>query len=358
MTTRAMVRNPLTHPLDIDITSRVVSGRKKVFWWSMITIISGSTGLGAFLGSMLFDGVMVTMMTITGLGVGVAAAFAAAETFFFIRNDTTGMLVTQDMLASYQRKEEVNVAYGPGFHISYPWERRIAGNNISLEEATNDLEFEVLCSNGTLNVYGSYRLRPDMQRPVVFLNGVAAVADNISDLIKNKITTALQDKKVEDAVRMQTELNSELKNELVEHSNSNEEDDRSVETLFGVQFTDITISRMLPSDELQRTISAVAEAGAVRKAILTVLGVESEKEFDEKRQNGLITNDDVERARYAAMSMSGNLEGINVDRKEYVVSLNGVDSDAIKAVAEAAPAIATMLGKKGKTRGKPRSKSK
>ncbi len=339
----------ITHPLDADI-KRDRFTRFIVFVSAMTLIVAVTTIALLVLGSSLYNSAVMEKISVAiGLATGLALAYYIATVFFFLKNDTVGMFVTQDTLQSLLGSQNVNVYYGPGFHISFPWEQRIANNNISLEEATNEFEFDVICSDGTLTVKGSYRMRPDMQRPVAFLTGVAAVADEISDLIKSDIFSRFQGKTVIQAIGEVNELNETLKNFTRNHP---------VEVAFGVQISDVTVSQLLPSKELMRTISAKAEAAAIRSAILTVLGVQSEAEFDQKRNSGLITNDDVERARYAAMSMSGNLEGVEVKRNEYVVSLNGIDSDAVKAVAQAAPAIAAILGNKNQPGQNSRPKNK
>lgn len=348
-------RNKITHPLDSDLPR---NRKSRVLWFvgTMITIFTFFTNLGLQVGQELFTGTMTTISTTVGAGIGVMLSYIAAEAFFFIRNNTTGMFLTQDMWRSVRGLDDVNVPYGPGFHIKYFWELRLAENNISLEEAADDFEFEVMCIDGVLRVFGSFRMRPDMFRATDFLSGVAAVADDMQARIVAKILQRFSGKTVTEALSELKELNKELE----ELTGTPGGENHPIEESFGVQISDVTVSKLLPSEEVIRTISSQAEATSIRKTMLTTLGVKSESAFTRKRNQGLITDEDVERARYAAMSMSGNLEGVTVERKEYVVSLNGVDPDAVKAIAEAAPAIAAMVGRKDKKSSggkKPRQKS-
>jgi regulator of protease activity HflC (stomatin/prohibitin superfamily) len=137
------------------------------------------------------------------------------------------------------------------------------------------------------------------------------------------------------AVEMNKELNEYLQVELVEGTSE-------VERRFGIELTDVTIKQLLPSPELQRAVTAQAEATAVQKGVLTLLNCRSKKELDEKLANRVLTQADVSLARDRFLSMSGNLEGVNINRNEIDVKIEGLDPEAMKALTDLARYPAAM----------------
>lgn len=286
-------RNKETHPLDIDLKGRNNVARLIVLGVYVVTIPLTFLIIGTFLGMAFFDtGLMGTMTTILATGLGLTLTIGGIGTMFVINNPTTGMFVTQDQLRSLRGLDDVNVFYGPGTHICFPWEKRLKGNNISLEEAANDLDFEVQCKDGILKGEGSYRMRPDMQNPVAFLTGVAAAADEIKDLFKADVVDFLEGKTVMEALSKLGELNDHLKKFRENHA----KDDTDIEKRFGVQITDVTVSQLLPSEEVRKSISALTEAWAIQKGTELLLGI-PEGEMNEWIKEKRITQADVKEDR-------------------------------------------------------------
>jgi regulator of protease activity HflC (stomatin/prohibitin superfamily) len=231
------------------------------------------------------------------------------------------MFVTLDQLRSLRNKDNVNVSYGPGTHLSFPWETRIKENNISLEEAAQDFDFKVQCSDGVINGSGSFRLRPDLRSAVTFLNGAAGVASEIKDLIISDIIKFFREKTVKQAVTNFGELNRHLDKQFADHH-------ADVEERYGINVTDVTVSMMLPSEDVQKTLSALSEATAIAAGTEILLAIPPGKLSEYLEQNKT-TQADVKEARDRFLAISGNLEGMDISRNEYDFNIRGLDSETI-----------------------------
>lgn len=272
--------------------------------------------------------------------VGILGAGAAwyerlrLDPLFHINNTTTGMFITIDTLRSWFYGRDIFVYYGPGDHLSYPWERRYGENNILLDEGTNTFEFEVVCTDGVVRATGSYRLRPEQRSPRDFLAGAGAVANDLRDLIITNAVEKLSNRTVKGALRSLEELNRELAQKFVGTGVT------PFEARFGIHVGDATVSQLLPTKEVQRTISSLTEAAAIRKGIALLLGFDNMKQVREAE----IPQADIKDARDRFLSISGNLEGMDISRYEVVLSTHGVDpalADAIAGLARnVAPAVA------------------
>jgi regulator of protease activity HflC (stomatin/prohibitin superfamily) len=353
-------RDPATHPLDIDIDG----GRGRGLRWvvlgayvSLIPLLAGLTGLVLF--TIFFDGVAL-LGFIVGTGGGALLVASSVERLFIIRNPTTGMFVTQDNLRSLLGLGNVNVAYGPGLHIAFPWETRYSENNISLEEAPQDFEFAVQCSDGKLMVKGSFRLRPDPRFPVPFLTGVAAAAEEITGLINGKGIELLKRKKVKTALRSIGKLNEELKHEFVGKAEDTDTP-TAFEKRFGIIVSDVTVEEMLPSEELQRTISALSEANAVAEGTAIMLGMTKKEAADQLKAEPAFRATYNE-ARDRFLSVSGNLDGMDISRTEFMLRLDGIDPKLVEAISDLAKnpnlaaAAATFANKGGGNKPNNRSR--
>lgn len=336
-----------THPIDSDFPRARLPRFLVMFIIVGIAILVGYF-LGQTIGQKLFGTEQMGQIgRIFGAGIAALLVSTSFDRVFLIRNPTTGMFVTQDTLASLLGRKNVNIPYGPGVHIAFPWERRLAENNISLLEAANDFTFTVQCTDGTLRGKGSVRLRPDMTKPVDFLTGVAAVADEITDLFIARIIEHTSGKKMQKAMGDLKGLNEYLKGfrESVGEFN--------VETQFGVEITDVTVSELLPTDEVQKTLSSLTEARVIKKGTAELLGL-SMAEVQRRLKAGELSPAEYNLARDRFLSISGNLEGMNINRTEFDLSVHGLSAEALKELRElaqtpAAGAVATTLA--GKTKG-------
>lgn len=293
----------------------------------------GSTALGNY----FFSGVpaMSFLLGASGAFLGFVGFLVLKSHRMTVINDTTGVFITVDALRSLFKRGKINVTYGPGTHISYPWEQRYKENNIPVLEATNEFNFVVNCKDGILYGKGSYRLRPDPQNPVAFISGVAAVADDLKDLIIAKVAAAMKDMSIMDATSQIEPLNETLKNEFVVNLTKKGRARKAptkFENRFGIQVGDVTIKELLPSDEVQKTLSALTEAAAIRKGTAILLGL-TEDTVTAALRDGIVTQAAYDLARDRFMAASGNLEGVKVQRYELMLNASGIDKDTAEALA-------------------------
>ena len=340
------------HTLNVD-PSR--SARFTVLLASTAAVLVTTPALTGFLGSQFFDnGTMVSISTALGLAAAIGAIPVMLKKFFVVENGPTGVFVTQDAFASLQGRKQINVPYGPGVHISFPWERRLAGNNILIEDYTSNFEFVVQRPDGTLYGKGSYRMRPDRENLIAFLSSVAAVGEEIRDLIIAEIQSYYKEGTAMDGLGSLGELNGHLKRTLGDGKHS------EVEQRNGVHISDVTVSELLPNDELRRTINAISEAKGIHQGIEIMLGL-SKQEIDQRIAAGTLTQADLNLARDRFLAISGNLDGMDIKRHEIDVSVHGLDSEAIKALSELgkspAAAAAIAAGASGRTGGKGKGNS-
>jgi len=277
--------------------------------------------------------------------------------------------------------QDTYITYGPGLHPSYPWESRDKSYNISLEEASQELDFEVQCLDGVIHGKGSLRMRPDIRRLVPFLGGVATVASEVVDLVKAFVVDELEDKTVEKALRYLPELNKELnlkfglaskitaEGKLVRSTNPDDlreakakEDDRAsdFERRFGVNLGDVTIAELLPSAEVQKTMSGLTEARIIANGAAVLLGYKDASEARQAIKNKTLTQDQLNTARDRFMAASENIS-MNLDANEYTfkVEFDGLDPDVIQAAAPALLAYAETLRNRGSNQsGRTRRRSR
>jgi regulator of protease activity HflC (stomatin/prohibitin superfamily) len=289
--------------------------------------------------------------------LGITVAVASIESLFVIRNSTTSMFVTIDQLRSLRNKDQVNVAYGPGTHIAFPWETRLKENNISLEEAAQNFEFQVQCSDGLINGFGSFRLRPDLRSSVTFLNSVAGVASEIRDLIISEIVDQFSPEGGSISVRKAIDDFGKLNNHL---QDTFAKQHHEVEDRYGIVLTDVTISKILPSEDVQKTLSGLTEATAIAAGTEILLGI-PKGEMAKWIEEGKTTQADIKEARDRFMSISGNLEGMDISRNEYDLNIRGLDKEVTSELKEIlkSPGMQAYLaqgGKKNNTRPRNRNR--
>jgi hypothetical protein len=295
------------------------------------------------------DSLISSISMVVGFCTSIPLVGTAVEKFFLIRNSTTGMFVTQDTLRSLLGKSAINVSYMPGTHISFPWERRIAGNNILLEDAPIEFSFEVLRVDGILFGKGSYRMRPDPNNPVTFLSSVAAVGEEVRDLIIAEIQSFFKEESAIESATKLTELNEHLKEVFVKALAELEKNN-------GVIVSDATVSKLLPSEELQRTLSGISEADAIHAAVLKQLGMKDQTQLNRALKRGSLTHDDVKRVQDNILAITGNMDNIKIERRDFNLNVSGLSPETVNAVTElaktpVAQAAATAAASRARSSG-------
>ena len=311
-----------------------------------LPLIGGAVGL--LTGYAVMPSTMLPWtLSITGATIG-AVGTSALQPYFFVRNGIVNIFVTIDRLQSLLYGRKVYILYEQGNHPAYPWEDRRAENNIIIKEVSQEFTFFVQCKDGTLEGKGSFRLRPDADRPVEFLQSVAAIAPDLIDLVVVDAVEQLADTEVINASKNLRDLNEKLKRFSQGHGDKTEDVSR-FEGRFGVTVGDVTVSQLLPSKELQRTIAAITEAAAIKQGTALLLGM-SMDEVQAGLKDKSLPENRYEKARRDFMSISGNLEGMEVKRQEFALEgLTPEIAQAIIAMAQQVGAISRNVPtKKGK----------
>ena len=104
------------------------------------------------------------------------------------------------------------------------------------------------------------------------------------------------------------------------------------------------------SGDLSKTITGIAEARAVQTGTALLLGFANDNEMADALKKRDISQEDVARARRDFLSISGNFEGMTVQRKEIDFNVRGLSPEAIDKIVElaktpAAQAAATAVAR-------------
>ena len=331
-----------------DVDDRTIkgprSGNKATWLTTTALVFGGTTALGWMLTTSLFGGAVPLPVGTIGGVIGFAAgALLNLEVLkrSVVNNGAAQAFVTVDSWRSFRRKNDPFVVYGPGGpHIAKWWEQRSKENSINLNVASVNFSFTVQCSDGVLTGKGSFRLRADINNAVKYLRGYKAIADDIGELIIAHALNYLAGKSVKSASKQIAPLNEGLTKTFVEPSPS------PLEKEYGVQIIDMTVTELLPSEEVQKTHAAIAEARIIKTGTAYLLGM-TQKAVTEGLKNGTLSRDAYDRARERFMAVSGNLEGMTVSRQEFDINLKGIDQKTLKELV----AFGRQLGLGAKQKG-------
>lgn len=319
-----------------DQTDKVINEQRGRGWRN--TLLAGYVPAAGFLITTSVQALIALPFSGNAFANGLAWAIGAAATiatlgytvpkWFLVRNEPNHMSVTQDAFRSFFSGEKIHVSYGAGWQTKFPWEALVV--YISLEDIPVPLKFELMVHDALLNGEGSFRYRPDALDPITFMQSAASVGEEIRDLVIAEIavffsTDAVGSLASTDTTVLTKLLNEHLKRELGPGKKA------TLEKQNAVSISDATVRKLLPSEELQRTLSAVSEARAVQKGVEILLG-RTPEEINTALKDGSLTQADVAEARRVFLFISGNTQGF--ERKEFVLRLEGVS-----------PEVASALGK-------------
>lgn len=340
------------------------SGRRSVFI-AYIAITCVIPALGWILMRKWFDQGLI------GLFLGLAAqVWVLSRTLdrFIVKVGALRAFITVDQLKTFlngngvagEADKEAYVSYGPGLHLSYPWEARSANYNVSLEEVSETFSVDVQTAKGTLSVKGSVRMRPDITKLVPFIGGVAAIASDITDLIKAfviEIISQARDDNGEQSIVSILESSKKFTEKLTRkfaHGVEGRAVDPQVsdfEAHFGVSVTDVTIAELLPSKELQKTMTGISEAEIIAKGAAITAGYKDAEEARQAIKDGRLTQADLNQARDRFMAASDNIS-MDLKSNEYKLQLDGITPELVKAFTEAGPALTIIAKALGDKKGK------
>ncbi len=287
--------------------------------------------------------------TSLGLGLGALAVLWLIPKLYIV-NDAVSAFVTVNLLETIMSKRSALVTYGPGFHFSFPWEKRSGGNNADLSEQAENFTFEVQATKegGTVTIKGKYsvRLRPDIKHLPEFLGGVASIASDLGDIISAKIVEHLAKKSVKEILVELPSLNEMLAVNF-KHGKKQHKDISDFEKRFGVIIGDVTVSELLPSKEVQKALDGASESAALDGIVARSLGYPNIEAVHAAVAAETLTSEHVAYATENAMAMTDNLHGLDLKRQTFTLRLQGDPDliDAAKALAPVAPAIIGALTK-------------
>jgi|GEM_PF-2897846 len=352
-----MATNPYQTYATDSLISRNRTGRLLVLLlWFLITC--GIPVYASYLTHHWFNQWLV------GLFIGlIGQAFVVTSTLhmFIIKVSSFSGFITVDQLKTFFGKNEADddrnayVVYGPGWHVSYPWEARESGRNFSLEEASETFTLDVQTSEGNLTIKGSVRMRANLTNAIAYLSGVASVAGDITDLIKAFLiqriaeiskTTPDHEGGILAVLGTVKAINADLQTNF--KNGISEFEDR-----FGVDVGDVTISSLMPSDALQKTMTGLSEAKIIADGTAILLGYANNKAMREAVSRGELAESNIKEARDRFMAASDNIK-MDLSTNEWKVNIDGLD----KLDPEIAKAITSMLPIAAALQPKPRQKGK
>lgn len=280
---------------------------------------------------------------------GLLSAWATMEVFrhllpryFLITVGQIRAFVTLNpLMATFKIKGSPNVIYGPGTNVCYPWEKRSAKGNVSLDIITIPFTEQVPGKNTQLLTTGSYQTKPEITRADKFIGvDAATLQGGAIDLIKAKVSADLATKTADEAKGELDTINDKLYAYFGLNNEHPNDDVSKFEDDYGIHTVKVTLSGIDMPPSVQATRDAIDKANQVRKGLAAMFSM-SEEDLMAAVKNGVIKteqyNDMVD--RFAAMSGNATLE---VKANKY----SGLDS-----VAAALGAALSGLKIKEKTNG-------
>ena len=303
-----------------------------------------TVGLGMLTSSLFGTAVPLPMGLVGGIIGFTGGLIANVEVLkrSLVNNEVAQAFVTVDSLKAILGRKNPFVVYGPGGpYLAKWWEQRSGENVINLEIASVNFSFTVQCADGVLYGEGSFRLRADIRHAVKYLRGYNAIAEDIGELIIAHAITELANKRARSATHHIKALNESLTQKFAGMGS----DTTNFEEGYGVNFIDVTVTKLMPSEDLQKTMSAIAEASMVKAGTAALLGM-SQKAVAAALEAGTLSRADYNNARDRFLSVSGNLEGMDISRQEFEINLKGIEPQSLKDLLLLAR-NAGLLGKKG-----------
>jgi len=294
---------------------------------------------------------------IIGKAAGAALGTYAAAWILprsIINNGAVEAFITTNPVASFLNQDPL-VFYGPGWHFCYWWEDREERNTVNLEEVTERFDGEVQTREGQVILTGAVRLRPDICHLHEFVSGAGSAAEDIKGLV---VAHTLRFLGTDDASLIKIlsstgALNEELMRKF-KHGDTQNDDISDFEERFGLIVGDVTVEKVLPSKQVQETMSAVTEARVIDEIVARSFGVKDVRALERKIKAGTITRKDVTLRRNQTLAMSGNLQGMKFDSTTTDFNLNieglkDMPPELVRAFGEAATvAGAARAGNKSK----------
>lgn len=322
-----------------------------VSWYTVSAILTGLFELPSQIG------------LVVGILAGLYFSFGIVERSIII-NDTTQAFVTLNVLKSIFGQSNILTVYGPGWHISYPWESRASNNNINLVAEAREFKVIVQLPGGEVTVSGNAIIRPDaIKRAREFLSGGA---DEVMEVVKKEVVSWYSRQTTLEKVVSVDKANKHLSDVFVvkdEKQNAQKQPGKkqiglSLKEQFGISFDAVLITSALESDDVRKTRASAAEADIIAKAVMSSLcskyGLAHDTTvYTAAINSGLITKDDINRETSHLRALSGNNEGVT----RYEVDVKGLEGLTGETIANVAKAFGGSKNAAAAIKGKGGSKN-
>lgn len=290
---------------------------------------------------------------VAGVLAGLYLSFGIVERSIII-NDTTQAFVTLNVLKSILGMSNILNVYGPGWHISYPWESRASNNNINLVAEAREFKVIVQLPGGEVTVSGNAIIRPDViERAREFLSGGA---DEVMEVVKKEVVSWYSRQTTLEKVVSVDKANKYLQSVFVTPSKT--QIGTSLKEQFGITFDAVLITSALESDDVRKTRASAAEADIIAKAVMSSLcskyGLAHDSAvYAAAISSGLITKDDINRETSHLRALSGNNEGVT----RYEVDVKGLEGLTGETIANVAKAFGGSKNAAAAVKGKAATKN-
>jgi regulator of protease activity HflC (stomatin/prohibitin superfamily) len=302
MATSKVTSYDFDHMLDRDRIGRwaflLVTVIAVVFVPMLIGVLAGK--ILSFTSSKLYFGA-------AGFALGIFTMLKLFPRLWIVVPQTTAFVTTNQFAKAGANP---NVPYGPGGHPAYPWELRAESGNITLDVLTISFKETVPTLDSAMIVDGTLQFKFALDRITTVVGidvttieqgFVAQVNEQLSqdlatvtgDAAKNSIKVIRDDLRRTFMIRPDGTYSREAQTLLDE---------------YGIVVTGFQISSIDFPPKVQEVRDAVAEAGRVGEGIWKIMGYASQADFNEARQTGLITQQDIARARDDFLATSGNVK--------------------------------------------------
>ena len=183
-------------------------------------------------------------------------------------------------LNPFKKTADPNVIYGPGLHVSYPWEERSEKSNFSSEIITLDWAEEVPGKDTQLVTTGSYQFKVNLGLANRFV-GVDAttIKAGIIDLIKADVSQELSDKSADEAKGQIGALNKKLEEKFGRNSQN------AFEQQYGIDTVRLVITGIDLPPKVQASRDAKDQSSQVFAGVAAMLNLTSD-ELSNKLKNG------------------------------------------------------------------------
>jgi len=256
---------------------------------SLVFVFSIPTLFGLWFTTGLVGGSLQAFITLV-LGLAGIGAFAwPMGKYYLINAPQLVGYVTQNMLSGKR------VPYGPGLHVSFPWEDRDALGNVSLDIITRRFGEEIPVKNGKMKVTLALQYAGDIRNITGFV-GVdeSTIEGGFMALIRSFISAEGANVKIQsDRKKMIEKFNAGLAEKfqgITAQITAEEDPDAQLmnisefEKRYGVHVVSIVVEGVDYDDNLQKAIDVAAKSEIIEAAVMKALGFTTKKDFREARE--------------------------------------------------------------------------